>query len=90
MSRFFVGQPVRLIRPLKDISRKGMEFRIKGFGFWPRNDSSRLCDCTILLNSGKVVAEFQIEPILDQHQPCESEFKESLDHLLSKLKGVEA
>lgn len=30
------------------------------------------------------------EPILDRHEPCESEFKESLDHLLSRLKGVEA
>ena len=29
-------------------------------------------------------------PVLDAHEPCESEFKESLDHLLSRLKGVEA
>lgn len=29
-----------------------------------------------------------IEPILDQHQPCESEFKESLDRMLEKVVEV--
>lgn len=30
------------------------------------------------------------EPIIDKPEPCEADFKESLDHLLSRLKGVEA
>jgi hypothetical protein len=28
---------------------------------------------------------WQLEPILDRHEPCESDFKESLDKLLSEV-----
>ena len=32
-----------------------------------------------------VCRSFEWEPILDLHEPCESEFKESLDKLLSEV-----
>lgn len=84
--KFFVGQRVKLVRPLRRPERAGLEFRIKGFGFWPKDGKRRLCDCTIELDSGNVVAAFQIEPILPSgHCAGEEGHCEPLDKLLSEV-----
>lgn len=79
MSKFFVGQRVRVVRPLRKPESLGEERRIEGFGFWPKSER-RACDCTIRLDDGYVVAEFQLEPILpDGHRAGDLSFSELMD-----------
>lgn len=86
MAFFRVGMRVRLVKPLLVASAAGRQFTIKGFGFWPNNGITRLTDCTVKLDDGGVVAEWQIEPILPPHEPADdAEFIKDLDRLLEKV-----
>lgn len=91
MSRFFVGQRVRIV--LGELS--GVETKIiadvVSFGLgpawelgvpatWADGEPARV----LKVNAGKYLI-----PILDQHQPCEADFKESLDRLAHEGVKVE-
>lgn len=91
MSRFFVGQRVKKVRsehsPPLGIGREG---RITSIGSFRKGDLSwdgkffaADSDCTISSDGKDCSSRLYLwEPITDEHQPCESEFKELLDKLL--------
>lgn len=90
MSRFFVGQRVRIVRTYGGNRLLGTECRITGWVVGARAIDGTNYDgwgLDVKNSNGFwcVAKEGDIEPILDQHQPCESEFKESLDKLLEGL-----
>lgn len=75
MSRFFVGQRVRIVYTTQHHEFLGVETRIVGFGYWPANGKNRLIDATCRVdlppfgkNKAVVVAECQLEPILPEGQ----------------------
>lgn len=97
MAKFFVGQRVRV--ECEGSMMDGMETRIIAlnvsayeaaigdyFGHevedaYPSGDPE----------DGAVFEEHELIPILSEHEPCESEFKESLDELMDRCReGVSA
>jgi hypothetical protein len=88
MSRLFIGCRVRLVQIRSAFHsgwRVGEEGRIVG-GIdesYPHIQH----EWNIELDNGALgfVTSSQIEPILPRQEPCESEFKESLDKLLSEV-----
>jgi hypothetical protein len=90
MAKFFVGQRVRLVRPVHQ-ENLGLTGRIIDLfpnrHTRPRSDGLEYnCDVSWgrQPSAGHACDTAQLEPILDRHEPCESEFKESLDALLTK------
>lgn len=97
MSRFFVGQRVKLARP-KDPANLGLEGVFERYEDNPIGSIvcdgilTRDCDCLVTLDIEPGLLgcqrEEQLEPILpDGHRPCDEEFKRDLDKL---LEGVPA
>lgn len=90
MSKFFVGQRVRVkyMRNPFWSYLSGREATVTGIGPYPELEEYVLGgDYRIRIdgdthNGDAQVISSQLEPIIDLHQPCESEFKESLDKLL--------
>jgi hypothetical protein len=96
MSKFFVGQRVRLARPVIP-SNLGITGRIVIFHYWKSGteckDGTLLkgdADCEVKWDGDIQTAAHtdQLEPLLDT--PCESEFKESLDKLCENLETEHA
>ena len=94
MSKLYVGQRVRIVRSAYS-NMVGKEAKIwkadyhpshvqHGAGFYFYLDVVGIGRAN---GNGRDIAYrgVDLEPILDQHQPCESEFKESLDKLLEGL-----
>ena len=98
MSRFFVGQRVRLVRPTNPINM-GIEGRFERYADTPRG--TRMSNgCTEIEGkcfvhyrgdpAGSVEHTDRLEPILPEgHKPCEEQFKRDLDRLLER-DGVSA
>lgn len=93
-----IGTRVKVVWA-KDTSLVGLEGVITQIlGPWPCRDSGDvrlgygLSTSPIRWNGECWLgfAEDQLTPIVDSHEPAEKDFVESLDHLLSRLKGVEA
>lgn len=91
MARFFVGQRVRIVRTHSGTRLLGSECRIVA---WEQHAYSRSTDefysgwrlDVLNVRGNSVIApEGYIEPITDIYEPCESDFKESLDKLLEGL-----
>lgn len=91
MARFFVGQRVRIVRTHSGTRLLGAECRIVA---WEQHAYSLSTDeyysgwklNVLNVRRRAVIApESYLEPITDIHEPCESEFKESLDKLLEGL-----
>jgi len=92
MASFREGQRVRNARPFYP-ENKGITGTVLHVG--PFNEGEHLhlrtfpidCDCVVQWdNGGGEHCQFfwQLEPIVDQHQPCEAEFKDDLDRLLEQ------
>lgn len=91
MSRFFVGQRVRLVRPFypENMGATGVinamfqETRVRG----------GLVNCNVAFDvpvRGTDTHTSDLEPILPEgHKPCEEQFKRDLDRLLER-EGVSA
>jgi hypothetical protein len=97
MAKFFVGQRVRLARPVHP-ENLGLTGRIREFIEPLPSINGGKVDCCVDWDNGDrdgftrgknglIVRtdSGRLEPILDRHEPCESEFKESLDKLLSEV-----
>lgn len=88
MAVFFVGQRVRVV--LSRSIHHGKETRITGVGV-PGNDyiSGPFIGYQVDLPAQgwprAVFEAHELEPILDANEPCESDFRESLDKLLSEV-----
>lgn len=91
MAKFFVGQRVRLARPEQPRYQNstGTIFFIGHIkeGQFFNGDFCAESDCAVNWDDCDWSPEFlhKLEPILGRHEPCESEFKESLDKLLSEV-----
>lgn len=97
MARFFVGQRVRLVKPAY-LQNYGITGVIELFENWP---AGTLCtdgkplvgdaDCEVRWDDNSISAQHtsELEPILPQHQPCESDFKETMDKLVEELETVQ-
>jgi hypothetical protein len=93
MSRFFVGQKVRVSWARTEEYKwvVGREARITEIweDFYVGRTGYGLDILPISLSKVNgllsAFADDQLEPILDNHQPCDAEFKESLDKLLEGL-----
>lgn len=95
MAKFFVGQRVRLVKSFR--GNEGLTGKIRTTDLVGLASNWSNFDCLVNWDdgtrdgplskgfSGSATRFWQLEPILDQHQPCESEFKESLDKLLDGL-----
>jgi hypothetical protein len=98
MAKFFVGQRVRIKWSTMWPSLSGQEGRIVGrssqvIGVCGRRTEWLVApDCWGSSWAPEPVGDAerfapsseQLEPILDQHQPCDAEFKQSLDDLLKR------
>lgn len=91
MSKFFVGQRVRLVWP-RDPKNFGATGRISYLGRIECGSyfKGELCDegdCAVDWDDSDWSPEYlrKLEPILAQHKPCDADFKESLDTLLEAL-----
>ena len=90
MAKFFVGCRVKLVRPVHQ-ENLGLTGRVIDLfpnrHTYPRNDGLEY-NCDVSWDRqpsvGHACDTAQLEPILDRHEPCEAEFKESLDELLSR------
>ena len=88
MSRFYVGQWVRVARATRP-EWQGHEGRIEEL-FPAIRGTGWVVNCRLSgLPPFLGVHTDQLEPILDQHDPCEAEFKASLDEMLER-EGIAA
>lgn len=105
MNGFYIGQRVRIVRSTVRVGFTGIitDFGNWEIGdYLPRggylsNTILGSCNCMIQLHredaNGHVLVPSHtsnIEPILDQHQPCDTEFKESLDQLVRDMERADA
>jgi hypothetical protein len=97
MASFYVGQRVRIVKADCDgmESLLGREARVTQIDNDEWDDGEPYYGLDIFPirmdpESGDWygVNADEIEPILDRHQPCDSDFKESLDTLLETLETV--
>lgn len=90
MAKFFVGQMVRIVYLGTSKRLIGREARITKWRDDGHNRYGDYCGWQLDVKNdfGRwvVAMEDWIEPILDRHEPCESEFKQSLDKLLSEVR----
>lgn len=88
MAAFRVGQRVRVVRPTNP-RNYGVEGRITEM-FSERALWNGWANCKLdVCREYESAHTDQLEPILDQHDPCEADFKASLDELLER-QGVAA
>lgn len=95
MSRLFVGCKVKVIADYDGLTGDdagllvGAEgFITDGYDVWDCSDGSQIPGWEI--NGWAIHRTEELEPILNGHEPCESDFKESLDKLLSEVRDREA
>lgn len=100
MAKFFVGQRVRMARPVNPVN-EGITGRIREIWTRPAMSRDGYVNCSVNWdNGGRDTSERaqcgtatntdQLEPILDQkHEACEEDFKHSLDELLER-QGITA
>lgn len=89
MAQFHIGQRVRVKHAPLAPHLVGAETRITGESVY-RGIESWVLDlpCPLRLTPfwicPKECADICLEPILDQHEPCEEEFKRDLDRMLER------
>lgn len=92
MAKFFLGQRVRVVGAYSQAGQNviGVEGIVNEIGCesWdPRSYIGVTLPVEEPFNNRKDCWAFspdQLEPILDQHQPCDAEFKADLDRLLER------
>lgn len=95
MTVFWVGQRVRFVKSRCQAGQRliGAVCRVIEVGRTLARFNGEVITCDMIIqHEGNrklgAVHAWQVEPIVDDHQPCESEFKDSLDRMLEKFVEV--